>query len=110
MGKVQVGKMVCARCRTRRTLLCLSTTAGHAWAVPQRPYDDYAGIVADTDSGLLWKPTERLIQRARKLRATGTVTYTILHLRQMPSSPTSVGITSYSQAMALRTQVHEQLA
>lgn len=44
-------------------------SADHAWTVAQRSYDDYANIVADTNSGLLWKPIARLMQRARSLRA-----------------------------------------
>lgn len=47
------------------------TSADRAWAVAQRSYDDYASIVADTQSGLLWRPIARLMQRARSLRTTG---------------------------------------
>jgi hypothetical protein len=44
------------------------TRADHAWTVAQRSYSDYANIVADTKSGLLWKPIARLMQRVITLR------------------------------------------
>jgi hypothetical protein len=46
--------------------------ADHAWIVAQRSYSDYANIVADTKSGLLWKPIARLMQRVTTLRTART--------------------------------------
>jgi hypothetical protein len=43
--------------------------ADRAWFVAQQFFDDYATIVADTKSGLLWKPIAKLMQRTRSLRA-----------------------------------------
>lgn len=56
--------------------LCTASglSADHAWVVAQRSFDDYATIVADTDSGLLWKPIARLMQRARTVRTARTTT------------------------------------
>jgi hypothetical protein len=48
------------------------TRADHAWIVAQRSYSDYANIVADTKSGLLWKPIARLMQRVNALRMART--------------------------------------
>jgi hypothetical protein len=48
------------------------TRADHAWIVAQRSYSDYANIVADTKSGLLWKPIARLMQRVTTLRTART--------------------------------------
>lgn len=48
------------------------TRADHAWTVVQQSYDDYANIVADTKSGLLWKPIARLMQRVTTLRTAST--------------------------------------
>ena len=43
-------------------------SADRAWLVAQQSFDNYATIVADTKSGLLWKPIAKLMQRARSLR------------------------------------------
>jgi hypothetical protein len=48
------------------------TRADHAWTVAQQSYSDYANIVADTKSGLLWKPIARLMQRVTTLRTART--------------------------------------
>lgn len=50
------------------------SSADRAWLVAQQSFDDYANIVADTKSGLLWKPIAKLMQRARKLREAQTAT------------------------------------
>jgi hypothetical protein len=52
------------------------SSADRAWLVAQQSFDDYATIVADTKSGLLWKPIAKLMQRARSLRAAQTPTPT----------------------------------
>jgi hypothetical protein len=44
------------------------SSADRAWIVAQQSFDDYATVVADTKSGLLWRPIAKLMQRARKLR------------------------------------------
>jgi len=44
------------------------SSADRAWAVAQRSFDDYATIVADTKSGMLWRPIAKLMQRALSLR------------------------------------------
>jgi hypothetical protein len=44
------------------------SSADRAWIVAQRSFDDYATIVADTNSGMLWRPIAKLMQRARSLR------------------------------------------
>lgn len=49
-------------------------SADRAWLVAQQSFDDYATIVADNKSGLLWKPIAKLMQRVRKLRETQTET------------------------------------
>lgn len=38
-----------------------------AWTVAQECYSRYAILVADSDSGLLWKPIARLMNRVRKI-------------------------------------------
>ncbi|KAF7193773.1 C6 finger domain transcription factor adaR [Pseudocercospora fuligena] len=43
--------------------------ADHAWAVAQRSYDDYARIVADSETGLLWKPIAKLMQKVTEARS-----------------------------------------
>jgi hypothetical protein len=52
------------------------SSADRAWLVAQQSFDDYATIVADSKSGLLWKPIAKLMQRARSLRAAQTPTPT----------------------------------
>lgn len=51
--------------------LCVAQgpTAEHSWAVAQRSFDDYARIVADTKTGLLWKPIVKLMHRVKEIRA-----------------------------------------
>ena len=44
-------------------------TAEHSWIVAQRSFDDYARIVADTKTGLLWKPIAKLMQKVKEIRA-----------------------------------------
>ncbi|GAB7323418.1 hypothetical protein MBLNU13_g05875t1 [Cladosporium sp. NU13] len=48
------------------------SSADRAWNVAQQSFDDYATIVADTKSGLLWKPIAKLMQRARTTREAQT--------------------------------------
>lgn len=48
------------------------SSADRAWIVAQQSFDDYATIVADTKSGLLWKPIAKLMQRARSIREAQT--------------------------------------
>ena len=40
----------------------------HAWTVAEDCFTIYAETVADTSSGLLWKPINRLMRKARKVR------------------------------------------
>lgn len=42
--------------------------ADHAFDVAQRSYNDYARIVADTKTGLLWKPISKLMQKVTATR------------------------------------------
>lgn len=44
--------------------LCHSDPAHYAWPIAERSLDDYASIVADSDSGLLWLPIKRLMHKA----------------------------------------------
>jgi hypothetical protein len=44
------------------------SSADRAWIVAQQSFDDYATIVADTESGMLWRPIAKLMQRARSIR------------------------------------------
>ena len=48
------------------------SSADRAWTVAQQSFDDYATIVADSKSGLLWKPIAKLMQRARSIREAQT--------------------------------------
>ena len=48
------------------------SSADRAWIVAQQSFEDYATIVADTKSGLLWKPIVKLMQRARSIREAQT--------------------------------------
>lgn len=45
--------------------LCHSDPGHYAWPVAERSFDDYASIVADSASGLLWLPIKRLMHKAR---------------------------------------------
>ncbi|KAK4501935.1 hypothetical protein PRZ48_007745 [Zasmidium cellare] len=47
--------------------------ADRAWKVAQLSFDDYAKDVADSRNGLLWKPIQRLMRRARQARTPGPV-------------------------------------
>ncbi|EME43831.1 C6 zinc finger domain-containing protein [Dothistroma septosporum NZE10] len=42
--------------------------ADRAWRVAQASYDNYAKVVADTKSGLLWKPIMRLMRKVQQVR------------------------------------------
>lgn len=52
------------------TELCTAqgALADRAWDVAQRSYDDYATIVADSNSGLLWKPIMKLMRKVKQVR------------------------------------------
>lgn len=54
------------------------SSADRAWVVAQRSFDDYATIVADTKSGMLWRPIAKLMQRARSLRENQTAMSTTI--------------------------------
>ncbi|EME39029.1 hypothetical protein DOTSEDRAFT_29211 [Dothistroma septosporum NZE10] len=43
--------------------------ADRAWQFAKVSYDDYAKIVADTESGLLWKPIMKLMRKVQQLRS-----------------------------------------
>jgi hypothetical protein len=49
-----------------------SQSADRAWIIAQQSFDDYATIVADTKSGMLWRPIAKLMQRARSIREAQT--------------------------------------
>lgn len=42
-----------------------------AWPVAEKCYHSYAGLVADGDTGLLWKPIAKLMRKAQRVRLQG---------------------------------------
>lgn len=42
--------------------------ADRAWRVAQASYDNYAKLVADTESGLLWKPIMKLMRKVQQVK------------------------------------------
>ena len=42
--------------------------ADRAWEIARRSYDDYAQLVADARSGLLWKPIAKLMRQVKTIR------------------------------------------
>ncbi|PBP22145.1 hypothetical protein BUE80_DR006933 [Diplocarpon rosae] len=42
--------------------------ADHSYFVAQRTFDDYSKVVADSESGMLWKPIVKLMRRVQRIR------------------------------------------
>lgn len=86
--------------------------ADRAWSIAQTAYDDYASSVADTSTGLLWRPIVKLMRRVRAIRSDcGAAVDQQLdtdHATELEIAPME-GIALHSQQEALSNNLDSEL-